>query len=107
MNPLKGLGAVASISGWKAQVRKAAKELGEEELVSLNAGKNAGIKLNRKARYPSAAGGPKPSASLQVSETGDTSAADGISRRRIWAEGGTTKDSTWQSFRVTVSHTLR
>jgi hypothetical protein len=46
---LKGLGAVASISGWKALVRKAAKDIGNADLAALNAGRNAGIKLQRKS----------------------------------------------------------
>jgi hypothetical protein len=46
---LKGLGAVASISGWKALVRKAAKDTGNADLAALNAGRNAGIKLQRKS----------------------------------------------------------
>lgn len=47
---LKGLGTVASISGWKAIVRKAAEESGQGELVTLNAGRNAGKKLKRRRR---------------------------------------------------------
>jgi len=51
MPPLKGLGSVASISGWKALVRSAAKKVGQHDLVTLNAGRNAGIKLApRKAK---------------------------------------------------------
>jgi len=48
--PLRGSGSVASISGWKALVRTAASELGNHELATLNAGRNAGIKLKRKKR---------------------------------------------------------
>ena len=48
--PLRGSGAVASVSGWKALVRKAASELGYHELAALNAGRNAGIKLKRRKR---------------------------------------------------------
>jgi hypothetical protein len=48
--PLRGSGAVASVSGWKALVRNAASELGQHELASLNAGRNAGIKLKRRQR---------------------------------------------------------
>ena len=35
---LKGLGAVASVSGWKALVRKAAKHVGKEDIAALNPG---------------------------------------------------------------------
>lgn len=35
MPELKGLGAIASVSGWKAQVRKFAKELGQGEVADL------------------------------------------------------------------------
>ena len=48
--PLRGSGAVASVSGWKALVRKAASGLGYHELANLNAGRNAGIKLKRRKR---------------------------------------------------------
>jgi hypothetical protein len=48
--PLRGSGAVASVSGWKALVRNAASDLGKHELATLNAGRNAGIKLKRRKR---------------------------------------------------------
>ena len=35
MSVLKGLGAIASVSGWKAQIRKIAKERGMEELANM------------------------------------------------------------------------
>ncbi|CAB9516665.1 expressed unknown protein [Seminavis robusta] len=38
MSVLKGLGAIASVSGWKAQVRKMAKERGLEELAQAGPG---------------------------------------------------------------------
>lgn len=49
--PLKGTGSVASVSAWKSIVRNAAKEMGQDDLVTLNAGRNAGKKLKpRKKR---------------------------------------------------------
>jgi hypothetical protein len=35
MPELKGLGAIASVSGWKANVRKAAKDMGQDEIVIM------------------------------------------------------------------------
>jgi hypothetical protein len=38
MSVLKGLGAIASVSGWKAQIRKMAKERGLDELAVAGPG---------------------------------------------------------------------
>ena len=38
MTVLKGLGAIASVSGWKAQIRKMAKERGLDELAAAGPG---------------------------------------------------------------------
>lgn len=47
MSILKGLGAIASVSGWKAQVRKMAKERGDVALAELGPG---GVTVSPKAK---------------------------------------------------------
>lgn len=86
MPALKGLGAVASVSGWKALVRKAAKDSGQGDLVGLNAGRNAGIKLQRrgKAAMPADSPDSMPVAKPAINETTDRGVLFGSPRKVFW-----------------------
>ncbi len=97
MAPLKGLGSVASISGWKAIVRKAAKDAGQDRLVTLNAGRNAGIKLNRRAKEETKESQPQSLqqgyqevsiSKVRPSETSDRGGIHGISKNKFWVANG-------------------
>jgi hypothetical protein len=91
MPPLKGLGNVASISGWKAIVRKAAEESGQGRLVTLNAGRNAGKKL-KKRRPREENGTDKPQSSPQENTLARPS--EGSSRevhKEVFTGGSKTK----------------
>ncbi|KAL3923614.1 MAG: hypothetical protein SGILL_001557, partial [Bacillariaceae sp.] len=79
MSELKGLGAVASVSGWKKLVRNKAAELGDEDLAQMNQASN--FKTTRQAKpraKPRATTGPSSTPSHR---TVTVSSHVGVSKR--------------------------
>jgi hypothetical protein len=89
MTVLKGLGAVASVSGWKAQVRKAAINVGKEEIASLNVRSNTAPAPQTKQSSPERPHKPVALEKPIIKDASDLGVLFGLPRRRFAILGGT------------------
>jgi hypothetical protein len=90
MSVLKGLGAVASVSGWKAQVRKAAMISGNEDVASLNPNAKATPTTTPATVRKSPEKKAKPSVPKipEVKDSSDQTVLFGMPRKKFAVHGG-------------------
>eukprot|EP00934_Nitzschia_sp_Nitz4_P002889 Nitzschia sp. Nitz4//scaffold40_size135432//24310//29965//NITZ4_003232-RA/size135432-processed-gene-0.58-mRNA-1//-1//CDS//3329551183//2879//frame0 len=102
MAPLKGLGAVASVSGWKAVVRKAVKEAEQGKGVQVTpARKNSGVRVPPKESPTPSVVQTKQIAPLAkpIVEETDRELLFGQPRKEFWVQG---EDNAVFRFELTV-----
>ena len=84
MAPLRGLGSIASVSGWKATVRKAAQDMGMASLVDLEPANKSAWSSDTMPTKKSAKGkGPAPKRSKPANDISHPGLLGGESKKTI------------------------